>query len=565
MSSLGELGVSSQVCVIGRVFVCPVSFPPLSPLWQQAFSYRTTSVAALLTQLMSLIPFSSQLIADVGISLGDEGKGRLIPEIANELHSTTAPVSVVLKVNGGANSGHTAGGIKLNLLPAGVVVLDAAHLCIGSGVVADPRKIWWEAAPLEHKGHKVLSRLLIDERTMVSDLTHRLLDLAWEDYRINVLCEEPRGSTGRGITPAYGDEIAQWQITYSDFLAGRNFFARKLAARAGRACATIAHVCRASEATWHSFFEKLTAAEQRANAEAIELGVFSKDEFDFTRFRGREPFSLDLEALTETYWTAGTRLAKNIGEVRELILAELRAGRTVIGEFGQAYWLDKRHGFSPNVTASHTYTPELFESAGIPVQRVHTFGVAKAYDTKVGTHTFLTQMDDAHPLAVKLKKIEFGTSTGRQRMVGWYDAVEKGDVLRYGGFQDLMLNKSDALTHSGEWRGDLLICVAYEDAQGKRYTHVPRNEAVRKTLRPVYTRHAGWAEDISTVRRFSDLPLNARRYVAAMMKSLLDVAYSGETWPADDKLPNLRYLGVGPEPSQIIKDVPATAELVKLA
>jgi adenylosuccinate synthase len=97
---------------------------------------------------MSLTPFSSQLIADVGISLGDEGKGRLIPEIAEELRGTKAAVSVVLKVNGGANSGHTAGGIKLNLLPAGVVEQEIGHLAIGSGVVADPRKFWWEARPL---------------------------------------------------------------------------------------------------------------------------------------------------------------------------------------------------------------------------------------------------------------------------------------------------------------------------------------------------------------------------------------------------------------------------------
>ena len=513
---------------------------------------------------MSLLPFSSQLIADVGISLGDEGKGRLIPEVADELRGTAAPVSVVLKVNGGANSGHTAGGIKLNLLPAGVVVRDAAHLCIGSGVVADPRKIWWETKPLELKGHAILSRLLIDERTLVSDLTHRLLDLAWEDYRVNILAEEPRGSTGRGITPAYLDEVGQQQITYSDFLAGPNYFARKLAQRADRACLTIQHVCRVSETTWASFFDKLTTAEVRANAEAIELGVFAKDEFDFTRFRGAKPFTLNLEALTATYWAAGTALAKNIGEVRELILREVAAGRTIIGEFGQAYWLDKRHGFSPNVTASHTYTPEFFESAGIPVQRIHTFGVAKAYDTKVGTHTFLTQMDDAHPLAAKLKQIEFGTSTGRQRMVGWFDAVEKGDALRYGGFQDVMINKSDALTHSGAWQGELLICVAYEDAQGKRFNHVPRNEAVRKTLRPVYTKHAGWSEDISLVRKFADLPRNAQRYIAAMVRATLDVAYAGGQWPAADQLPNLRYLGVGPEPSQIIKDVPATADLVKL-
>ncbi len=514
---------------------------------------------------MSLIPFSSQLIADVGISLGDEGKGRLIPEVADELRGTSAPVSVVLKVNGGANSGHTAGGIKLNLLPAGVVVPDAAHLCIGSGVVADPRKIWWETKLLEKKGYAVLSRLLIDERTLVTDLTHRLLDLAWEDYRTNVLAEEPRGSTGRGITPAYIDEVGQSQIWFFDFLAGKNFFARRLAQRADRACRVIQHVCRVSESAWEKLFEKLTAAETRANAEAIQLGLFHEEEFDFTRFMGGDPFTLNLDALTETYWAAGTALAKNIGEVRELILRELRSGHTIIGEFGQAYWLDKRHGFPPNVTASHTFTPEFFESAGIPVQRIHTFGVAKAYDTKVGTHTFLTQMDDAHPLAVKLKQIEFGATTGRQRMVGWYDAVEKGDALRYGGFQDLMLNKLDALTHHGDWRGELQICVAYEDVHGKRVHHVPRNEAVRRALRPVYEKFPGWSEDVSSVRHFAQLPRNAQRYVGAMMKSLLNVAYHGEVWPVPEKLPNLRYLGVGAAPSQIIKDVPATSELVKLA
>ena len=513
---------------------------------------------------MSLIPFTSQLIADVGISLGDEGKGRLIPEVANELRGTRSAVSVVLKVNGGANSGHTAGGIKLNLLPAGVVVNDAPHLCIGSGVVADPRKIWWEALPVERKGHAVLSRLLIDEHTMFSDLTHRLLDMAGEDYRVQVLKDEPRGSTGRGITPAFCEETSLWQIYYSAFHATRESFAKKLAQRVDRAVRTIQHVYRTSESTWSAFFDTLTSGELRANAEGIEMGVFTKEEFDFTQFRGAKPFTLDVERLTEVYWDAGTRLAKNIGEVRELILRELHAGRTIIGEFGQAYWLDKRHGFSPNVTASHTYTPEFFQSACIPVQRIHTFGVAKAYDTKVGTHTFLTQMDDAHPLAIKLKKIEFGTSTGRQRMVGWFDAVEKGDALRYGGFQDVMINKSDALTHSGEWTGELLICIAYEDAAGKRYAHVPRNESVRKTLRPVYTRHAGWSEDISHIRTFADLPPNAQHYVAAMMKATLDVAYAGEDWPSEDKLPNLRYLGVGPDPSQIIKDVPATVELVKL-
>lgn len=506
---------------------------------------------------MSLTPFRSQLIADVGISFGDEGKGRLIPEVVHELQGTPAAVSVVFKVNGGSNSGHTAGGIKLNLLPAGVVEQSVAHLAIGAGVVADPRKILWEGRPLEKKGYAIFNRLVVDERAMVSDFSHRLLDLAWEDYRVNILQEEPRGSTGRGITPAYQDETGQWQITFADFLGGPNFFARKLAARADRACRTIQHVCQVSPATWDGFFAKLSAAELRANAEAIELGLFTPADFDFNRFRGTQPFSLNVEELTRVYWEAGQQLRANIGEVRELVLRELAAGRSIVGEFGQAFWLDKRHGFSPNVTASHTYTPEFFESAGVPVQPIHTFAVAKAYDTKVGTHTFLTQMDDALPICQKLKQIEFGTTTGRQRMVGWYDAVEKGDALRYGGYQDLMINKIDALTGAPE----LLICTAYEDAAGRRHAHVPRNEALRKTLRPVYTRHAGWEQDISGVRSFGELPRPAQLYTAAMVRSLIEVAY-GAHLPAI--LPNLRYLGVGPGPSQIIKDVPSTSELMRL-
>jgi adenylosuccinate synthase len=514
---------------------------------------------------MSLIPFSSQLIADVGISMGDEGKGRLIPEIVRELKQTSgraAPVSVVLKVNGGANSGHTAAGIKLNLLPAGVVEPDIAHLCIGSGVVADPRKFIWEGTPLEHKGHAIFARLAIDERTMVSDLTHRLLDLAWENYRVHVLQEESRGSTGRGISPAFCEETNHLPYWYADFLGPRETFARRFAQRIDRACRMIRHVCRATETDWHAFFVTLTNAELRANAETISLGLLPKEEFDFARFKGREPFTLDVEALVETYWQAGQFLAKNIRDVREILLREIAGGHTIIGEFGQAYWLDKRFGFPPNVTASHTVTPEFFLSAGIPNQPIHTFGVAKAYDTKVGTHVFLTQMDDAHPLTSLLKQLEFGATTGRQRMVGWFDAVEKGDALRYGGFRDLMINKIDALTHRGDWSGELLICEAYRDANGKMYHHVPRNDTVRRTVQPVYRGYPGWTEDISHVRSFSDLPKNARAYVGGMMRSIIASAYHGEALPT--QLPNLRYLGVGPEPSQIIKDLPPTAELMKL-
>jgi len=513
-----------------------------------------------------LTPFTSQLIADTGISTGDEGKGRVILEIIHELRERTGrddAVAAVMKVNGGSNSGHTVAGLKLNLLPGGVADPLVPHLPIGCGVVADPRKFLWECAYAELHGHVALKRLAIDERCLVSDVTHRLLDLAWEDYRVHALDGDPRGSTGRGITPAYLDEVGQFQIYYADFLGSKDYFAEKLRGRVSRAMRIIEHVCQVAPERWSNFFETLTGAETRANAEVVEAERYSSADFDFHQFAGEEPFSIQLDHLIETYWAAGQALAGQIVDVRELILREQDKGNYIIGEFGQAYWLDKRHGFAPNVTASHTFTPEFFQSAGIPAQAIHNVGCCKAYDTKVGTHTFISEIDLDHPLSTKLRKIEFGATTGRQRMVGWYDAVEKGDALRYGGYQDLVLNKLDALSHSGDWQGDLQICTGYEDKEGKLLHHVPRNAKVHKTLKPVYKTLPGWSEDLSGIRAFEDLPHNAKVYIAWLMKALIEVANYGDQHK--DRMPNLRYIGVGPAPSQTIKNVPETGELLKLA
>ena len=250
-----------------------------------------------------------------------------------------------------------------------------------------------------------------------------------------------------------------------------------------------------------------------------------------------------------------------VTDIRELALKALGRGKYILGEFGQAYWLDKRQGFSPNVTASHSFSSEIFNSTGIPIQKIHTIGVAKAYDTKVGTHFFITEFSKEDALGNWLKKLEFGTSTGRQRMGGWYDAVEKGDALRYGGFQDLAINKLDALSHNSEWSGKLKICVAYQDSDGKRVNHVPRDEAYRSELKPIYEEYEGWPEDISEVRRFFKLPIQAQRYVAGMVKATCAVAYEN-SYP--EVMVNLRYVGVGPNPEQIIKDIPETNELLQI-
>ena len=177
------------------------------------------------------------------------------------------------------------------------------------------------------------------------------------------------------------------------------------------------------------FFETLTIAETRANQESLNENIFSDNEFNFEIFSTNEPFDVNFEILEETYWDAGQKLSDCIVDIRCNVLSKLNDKRTVVVEFGQAYWLDKRHGFTPNVTASHTFSGEIFQSAGIPLTEVSQVGCCKAYDTKVGTHHFITHINPENSqLGKKLSQMEFGTSTGRQRMVGWFDAVEKGNA-----------------------------------------------------------------------------------------------------------------------------------------
>ena len=505
------------------------------------------------------------LVSVLGISMGDEGKGRVVHEILNDIEKTTGePVSGVMKVNGGANAGHTAAGLKLNLLPSGVGNPRVKDLIVGAGVVADPRKFLWEALPLEQRNLSVLSRLRIDEKCQVSDLSHRLLDLAWENYRVSQLKKESRGSTGRGISPAYCDETGQWQIFYQAFCEDRKLFETDLKHRVQRALDTIQHVCKVNDEDWFGFFDTLTSAEKHANHESINNQIFPKEEFDFKFFSTENPFELDFELLENTYWEAGQHLTECIFDIRPQILENLNNNRSIVVEFGQAYWLDKRHGFTPNVTASHTFSSEIFQSVGIPMGKLTQVGCCKAYDTKVGTHHFLTQINpDKNQLGKKLSEMEFGTSTGRQRMVGWFDAVEKGNALRYGGFDWLVINKLDALSDLKSEFDELKICVAYENESGDKITNIPRSEKIRKSFTPCFEILPVWKEDISGCKSFEALPVQAKHYVRRMLHSICEVAY-GENW-TKMPLPELLYIGVGPNPGQVINCLPTTSEILGLS
>jgi adenylosuccinate synthase len=426
-------------------------------------------------------------------------------------------------------------------------------------VVADPCKLVWETKALESVGFETLSRLRLDNRLMVSHVGHRLLDLAAE-------IRSPRGSTGRGISPSYSDESIQGQIFYEAFLGDMAAFSAALEKRLTSATRRIQHEFMLSPEEWNGLFEKLSMAERRAHAALIAKGVLSDSDFDFQRFRHpSQPFSLNMRRIVDCYWEAGTRLAAAITDVTQLSRELSEQKKHLIYEHGQGVLLDKRLGFTPSVTASHTTPAEVHHTNAVPItQSIYAVGVAKAYSTKVGVHLFLTQMEAEHPLAKILSKIEFGTTTGRGRMVGWYDAVEGGWALTHAGAHALIINKLDVLTLSGDWQGPLKICTHYVDPDGNRHFSLPTSDERRKQMTACYEECAGWTEEIQNIRNFTELPLAAQQYVAKLYQATIAAAQGGSIVEYEN-LPKLHFVGVGPDPGQIICDLPSPQELLRLA
>lgn len=148
-------------------------------------------------------------------------------------------------------------------------------------------------------------------------------------------------------------------------------------------------------------------------------------------------------------------------------------------------------------------------------------------------------------------------------MVGWFDAVEKGNALRYGGFDQIVINKLDALTLDNSVSPELKICTAYRLPDGTVTKLVPRNEAVRQKLQPIYKTLPGWTKELKGLTSFTQLPVEAKKYIAVMLLSLVDVAYPNG-WE-NEQLPRIRFIGIGPDPGEIISDLPPSHDLLTSA
>ena len=396
----------------------------------------------------------------IGAQWGDEGKGK-----ATDLLGPR--VDYVVKFNGGNNAGHTVvvGDEKyaLHLLPSGILSPGVVPV-IANGVVIDIEVLFHELDALTARGVDV-SKLLVSANAHVITQYHRTLDKVTERF----LGTRMIGTTGRGIGPAYADKINRVGIRIQD-LFDENILRQKVEG----------------------------ALDQKNH---LLVKVYNR------RAIGADEVVADLLSYVE-------RLRPMVADTSLVLNQALDAGKTVLFEGGQATMLDVDHGTYPFVTSSNATSGGAATGSGVAPNRLErVIAVVKAYTTRVGAGPFPTELHDESGEFLRSKGFEWGTTTGRPRRCGWYDAPVARYTARINGVTDFVLTKLDVLT--GLER--IPVCVAY-DIDGVRVDEVPVSQSDFHHAVPIYEELPGWTEDITGARAFDDLPKNARDYVLALEK-----------------------------------------------
>ncbi len=398
----------------------------------------------------------------LGAQWGDEGKGRITDALA-------ARADVVARFNGGDNAGHsiTIGDrvVKLHAVPSGIFRAGCVNL-IGNGVVVNPRNLLREIAEIEAAGRPVTpANLRISPAAHIILPGHIALDAARERTRGGL------GTTQRGIGFAYMDKASRTGLRAGAMLDPERF----------------AELVQAHTEATH----RQLAAEYGGPA-------------------------LDAVAAAADYAAAARRLAPFVGDTFELAHATLARGGDVLAEGAQGVMLDIDHGTYPYVTSSSTTIGGVLTGLGLPAQAVtRVVGVAKAFTSRVGAGPFPTEIEG--DLALRLRGTganawdEYGSTTGRPRRVGWFDAVAVRQAVRLNGITELALTKLDVLSGLAELR----IATAYT-LDGARLDAFPADAEAHSRVTPVYETVPGWADDVSAARDFAHLPVAARAYVARL-------------------------------------------------
>ncbi|MFZ2516979.1 MAG: adenylosuccinate synthase [Candidatus Lutibacillus vidarii] len=391
----------------------------------------------------------------VGAQWGDEGKGR-----ATDLLGSS--VDYVVKFNGGNNAGHTIviEGEKyaLHLLPSGILTPGCTPV-IGNGVVIDLAVLFRELDGLAARGIDT-SALRISANAHVVTPYNAVLDKVTERF----LGARKLGTTGRGIGPTYADKMNRIGIRVQDL------------------------------------FDEHILRQKVESALAFKNQVLAK-------IYNRRAIAAD-EVVTELL-SYVERLRPMVADTSLLLGEALDDGKTLLFEAGQATLLDVDHGTYPFVTSSNATCGGACTGSGVPPTRIdRVIAVIKAYTTRVGEGPFPTELLDDMGEHLRKVGVEYGTTTGRPRRCGWADAVIGRYATRINGVTDFVLTKLDVLSGLDT----VPICVAY-DVVGVRHDTMPVNQSDFHHAAPIYEEHPGWWEDISSCRRFEDLPANAQSYV----------------------------------------------------
>ena len=417
----------------------------------------------------------------VGTQWGDEGKGKIIDIIASR-------ADVVVRSQGGNNAGHTVVNdgqtYKLHLIPSGILYKNTACL-IGAGVVLDPKDFLSEIDDLSSRGIS-FDNLKIDPRAHVVMPWHITLDGLSEKFR----GDSDIGTTKRGIGPCYMDKYERCGIRVYDLVHPEVF------------------------------------------AEKVRMTGKLKNKI-ITEVYGGEPH--DIEAIIKEYTEYGKRLAKYVDDVSVIVYEAAKANQTIMFEGAQATLLDIDFGTYPYVTSSHPLSAGVCVGTGVgPMIISNIIGVAKAYTTRVGKGPFPTELNDEIGETIRNKGGEFGTTTGRPRRTGWFDAVIVRHSVRVNGLSSLAINKLDTLGGIG----DLKVCVAYKKPDGTVIENFPAALEELADCVPVYETLKGFDDDISSCRSFDELPEACKKYIERL-EELCDC--------------HISMVGVGPDREQIIE------------
>jgi adenylosuccinate synthase len=433
------------------------------------------------------------VIAVVGAQWGDEGKGRVVDYLA-------AKADLVVRYQCGNNAGHTVvnrhGHFKLHLIPSGIFYPATRNL-LGNGVVINPPALVTELDQLRDAGIAT-DNLFISDRAHLVMPYHVLLDQLEERERGAARL----GTTSRGIGPAYVDKVARRGIRIVDLMQADKF--------RDRLAGNLARIRRVVT----GYFE--------AGGDGDEL-------------RDAIAAATDESAIGDAYLAAGDRLRRHVVDGQQLVDEALESGARILLEGQLGTMRDLDWGVYPYVTSSSPIPGGASLGAGLPAVRIdRVLGVAKAYTTAVGAGPLPTELEDADGRMLRERGVEYGTSTGRPRRCGWYDAVAVHFSVRLAGYSSIALTKLDVLDAFER----IPICTAYRDpATGRRWTTIPAADDVYGRLEPEWEELAGWRTDTTACRSWDDLPGQARVYVERL-EALAGVPIS--------------HVSVGPERDQMI-------------